>query len=160
MRTQIDVALVLNNAHLNAHASKASPEARARSPRHRKHPHQGFRLHPRRVARPREEEGQQKRRVAFHSGCESDPTPHSRTVNATLDKKDADAIRRLLVERLLKENRESLSLLSPAQVSGLIDVNAKTLADIKDLPRVTIIPGKIYRYRLADVKAWIERNRA
>ena len=81
-------------------------------------------------------------------------------MNATIDKKDADAIRRLLVERLLKENRESLSLLSPAQVSGLIDVNAKTLADIKDLPRVTIIPGKIYRYRLADVKAWIERNRA
>lgn len=73
---------------------------------------------------------------------------------------DVKRITRGLVERLLAENRESLSLLSPAQVSGLIDVNAKTLAEIKGLPRVTIIPGKIYRYRLADVKAWIERNRA
>lgn len=81
-------------------------------------------------------------------------------MNATLTKTDESAIRSALVAALLEENRESLSLLSPAQLSGLLDMDRKTLSEIKDLPRVTIVARKIYRYRLADVKAWIERNRA
>ena len=81
-------------------------------------------------------------------------------MNATIDKADSDAIRAALVERLLEESRASLCLLTPAQVAGLLDVQPATLTKIRDLPRVTIIPGKVYRYKLDDVKAWIERNRA
>jgi len=65
-----------------------------------------------------------------------------------------------LVDALIKENRDDLQLLSPAQTAGILDMSPKTLADIKGLPRITIVPNKIIRYRLADVKAWLESNRA
>lgn len=80
-------------------------------------------------------------------------------MKAELSPDDVKRISRGLVNAILEENRESLSLLSPAQVCGLLDVSLKTLADLS-IPRVTIVPGKIYRYRLADVKAWLESNRA
>ena len=60
-----------------------------------------------------------------------------------------------LVERLLLERREDLDLLTPAQVCGILDLNTKTL-DKLQIPRVTLIPGKAIRYRMADVKAWID----
>lgn len=79
---------------------------------------------------------------------------------AELTKEEREAIMGRLMERIYQENRESLELLSPAQVAGLLDISPKTLAEIKGLPRITIVPNKIIRYRLADVKAWLESNRA
>lgn len=59
-----------------------------------------------------------------------------------------------LIAHLIKEHGEKASLLSPAQVCGLLDVTPKTLAELK-IPRVVLGPQNI-KYRLADVTAFIE----
>ena len=58
---------------------------------------------------------------------------------------------------LINEWRDELELLSPSQVCGILDVNSKTLATL-DIPKVTVIPGKVHRYRASVVAAWIKAN--
>jgi hypothetical protein len=77
----------------------------------------------------------------------------------SLTPEDVEAIRAGLVAALLRDHREDLELLSPAQVAGILDVQVAYLKTLP-IPRITITPGKIYRYRLADVKAWLAENRA
>jgi hypothetical protein len=77
----------------------------------------------------------------------------------TLTAEESALVRAALVEKLLAEHREDLELLSPAQVAGILDVQVVYLKTLP-IPRITITPGKIYRYRLADVKAWLAENRA
>ncbi len=72
---------------------------------------------------------------------------------------DREKILRMVADGLLAENREELDLRSPTQVAGILDIAPKTLL-MTDCPRVTIVPNKVIRYRLADVKAWLESRRA
>lgn len=72
---------------------------------------------------------------------------------------EREAIIDRLAEQLISEYRGDLELFSPAQVAGILDLSIKTLATL-DIPRVTIVPNKIIRYRLSDVKAWLADNRA
>lgn len=61
-----------------------------------------------------------------------------------------------VVKFLLTERRDDLELLTPAQVCGILNVNQKTLDTLKDGPkRVTLVPGKVVRYRASKVAAYI-----
>jgi hypothetical protein len=60
-----------------------------------------------------------------------------------------------LVRRILSEKPDALTMLSGAQVCGLLNVNSKTL-DALPIPRAVILPGSVIRYRLTDVEAYIE----
>jgi len=62
-----------------------------------------------------------------------------------------------LVRRILSANWDTLTLLSGAQVCGILNVNQKTLDTLNaPIPRVVIIPGSVIRYRLSDVETYIE----
>lgn len=63
------------------------------------------------------------------------------------------------VEKLLSEHRDELDMISPAQAAGILDVAANTLTNL-DLPRITIIPGKVYRYRASAIKQYLAENEA
>jgi hypothetical protein len=63
------------------------------------------------------------------------------------------------IEPLLTEYRDELDLLSPAQVGGILDVSTNTLKDL-EIPRITLIPGKIYRYRASAIKQHLKENEA
>lgn len=76
------------------------------------------------------------------------------------DRQLADLIKEVkaeLVERLIKDHGDDLDLISPAQAAGILDVNNKTLADIPRhmLPRYVIVAGKVNKYRLSEVKAYL-----
>jgi len=71
-----------------------------------------------------------------------------------------DGARHDVATRLFTERRDDLQLLSPAQVCGLLDINQKTLDTLPDgPPRVTLIVGKVIRYRACDVAAYVERRK-
>lgn len=84
-------------------------------------------------------------------------------MNLSLTKDDRSSlledVRREIVRQIMSEETESLKLISISQVCGLLDVDRKTL-DTLDIPRVTIVAGRLYRYKRADVLAWIETRRA
>jgi hypothetical protein len=63
------------------------------------------------------------------------------------------------IEHLLAEHRDNLDLLSPAQVCGILDVSANTLTNLQ-IPKITIIPGKVYRYRASVIKQHLAENEA
>jgi hypothetical protein len=66
-------------------------------------------------------------------------------------------VRNDLVARILTEKADRLTLLSGAQVCGILNVNQKTLDTLNaPIPRVVIIPGSVIRYRLSDVERYIE----
>jgi hypothetical protein len=62
-----------------------------------------------------------------------------------------------LVRELILASHEEVALLTPSQVMGLMNVNHQTLAGM-NLPRVEIVPKRVIRYRLADVRRAIERR--
>jgi len=62
-----------------------------------------------------------------------------------------------LIEELITAHREEIQLLTAAQVCGILDVNPKTLSTTP-IPRVVVVPNKVIRYRLADVKKFIASN--
>ena len=63
------------------------------------------------------------------------------------------------VEKLLAEFGDDLQLLSPACVCGILDINQKTLDTLPDgPPRVTLVVGKVIRYRACDVAAYIRKR--
>lgn len=68
-----------------------------------------------------------------------------------------DETRKELVAMLMTENRDELTLISPAQAAGLLDVNPKTLTDL-NIPRVVLVPNRIVKYRMADIRAHILAN--
>ena len=65
-------------------------------------------------------------------------------------------VRADLVAKLMAEHKEAITLLSPAQAAGLLDINPQTLRGT-DCPRVVIAP-KVIKYRLSDITALIQRN--
>lgn len=77
---------------------------------------------------------------------------------ATLTNGDREAITAAMVRQLMAENRESLQLLTLAQVCGLLNVDGSRVKRLP-IPRCTITPGH-YRYRAADVAAFINSRTA
>jgi hypothetical protein len=67
-----------------------------------------------------------------------------------------DQTRTELVAKLMAESRDAITLLSPAQAAGLLDVNPRTLITI-GIPRVVLNP-KVIKYRLADIIALLDAN--
>jgi hypothetical protein len=74
-----------------------------------------------------------------------------------LTREDLEIARAQLVRELIDGNRDEVTLFSPAQVMGLLDINHATLAALP-IPRVEIIPRRVIRYRLADVKEFISKH--
>lgn len=71
-----------------------------------------------------------------------------------LTRADLEIARAQLVRELIDGNKDEVTLLSPAQVMGLLNVNHQTLSG-SSIPRVEIIPKRVIRYRLADIKKFI-----
>lgn len=65
--------------------------------------------------------------------------------------------RRELVAKLISGHREEITLISPAQAAGLLDVTVNTLSSLH-IPRVVIVPHRVVKYRLADIRAFITEN--
>ncbi len=61
---------------------------------------------------------------------------------ATLNKDQVQEVIAALVQALIAQNADAFGMLSPAQAAGMLDIAPKTLADIRDLPRITVIPRK------------------
>ena len=78
---------------------------------------------------------------------------------ATLTPAQIAEVQSAVVSKLIDHHHVELDLISPAQLSGILDLSLRTILTL-DIPRVTIVPNKIYRFRLSDVKAWLEKNRA
>jgi hypothetical protein len=70
-------------------------------------------------------------------------------------------VRSDLVERIMVDAGGDLTLMSGAQVCGLLNINQKTLDALGTLlPRVSIVPGSVIRYRLSDVRSFIQSRTA
>lgn len=71
---------------------------------------------------------------------------------------DREAITAAMVRELMTEHRESLQLLTTAQVCGLLNLDAQTVKTLL-IPRCTLKPGQ-HRYRAADVSEFIAARTA
>jgi hypothetical protein len=67
-----------------------------------------------------------------------------------------DAAKAEVVRSLLAENRDDLSLLSPSQAAGILDVNINTLGTL-GIPRIELAP-KMIRYRVADIRKFLSQK--
>jgi hypothetical protein len=65
-----------------------------------------------------------------------------------------DASRTELVNRLILEKGASITLLSPSQAAGILDIRPNTLTRLP-IPRVAL-DTKLIKYRLSDITAFIE----
>ncbi len=63
--------------------------------------------------------------------------------------------REMLVARLYDELAINIQLVSKARAAGLLDVDTKTMDDV-GIPKVRI--GKLIKYRLKDIVAYLEAN--
>lgn len=63
-----------------------------------------------------------------------------------------------LVRALLQDLSSELQLLTQAQVCGILDVTVTTLNTLP-IPKVQVIQGKVIRYRVSDVVAFLESRR-
>lgn len=61
-----------------------------------------------------------------------------------------------IVRSLLAENRDDLSLLSPSQAAGILDLNVTTLGTL-GIPRIELAP-KMIRYRVADIRKFLSQK--
>jgi hypothetical protein len=62
-----------------------------------------------------------------------------------------------IVQHILTECRDRITLISRSQAAGLLNVEPRTL-DAIGIPRAAFCVGKIIRYRLADIASFIEAN--
>ena len=60
-----------------------------------------------------------------------------------------------LVKRLYDELAADIQLISKSRLAGLLDLDGRTLEAVS-IPRVQV--GKLIKYRLKDVVAWLEAN--
>jgi hypothetical protein len=65
-----------------------------------------------------------------------------------------DASRTELVNRLILEKGASITLLSPSQAAGILDIRPNTLSKLP-IPRI-VLDTKLIKYRLSDISAFIE----
>jgi hypothetical protein len=66
-----------------------------------------------------------------------------------------EQVKTTMVERLLGDRRDDLQLLTPQQVSGLLNLDPRSWQG--SIPRVVVTPST-YRYRAADVAAYIAKR--
>lgn len=57
---------------------------------------------------------------------------------------------------LLSAHRDALTLMSPAQLAGILDVNVRFALELP-IPRIELAP-KVIRYRVADVESYLSKN--
>lgn len=77
------------------------------------------------------------------------------------DKQLADLIKEVkaeLVERLVTECKDELDLITTSQASGILDVNPQTLSKLP-IPRYVFVAGKLVKYRLSEVRAYVASTR-
>lgn len=67
--------------------------------------------------------------------------------------------RREFVQTLIEKNADGFGLISRAQAGGILDVAPNTLASIPGLKPVELIPGKVVKYRLADIRALVAKKK-
>lgn len=72
----------------------------------------------------------------------------------------ADA-RQDIVTHVIASHKDDLDTISTAQAGGILDISAATLSNIprKQLPRYVIIPNKVVKYRLSEVRAYLATTR-
>lgn len=63
--------------------------------------------------------------------------------------------RKELVDRLYHELAEDVQTISKAKLAGMLDVDPKTI-EAMGIPRVPFTVGKLIKYRLKTVIAWLE----
>lgn len=68
-----------------------------------------------------------------------------------------ESVKGSLLEKLYSEQREDLGLVSPAQACGMLDVSPQTLR-VLEIPRVVLIPNKLIKYKISDIKKHIQEN--
>jgi hypothetical protein len=68
-----------------------------------------------------------------------------------------DETRKELVGTILADHGDALKLVSPSQAAGILDVTTTTLGRLP-IPRVVIDAKRMVRYRLSDIRAFIEAN--
>ena len=80
----------------------------------------------------------------------------------TLTKAERDELireaRRELVAELITMHKDDFDLVSRSQAGGILDVAPNTLSSIKGLKPVELIPGKVVKYRLSDIKALVAKK--
>jgi hypothetical protein len=59
-----------------------------------------------------------------------------------------------LVRSLITQHKDDFDYISPAQTAGILDVNPKTLSTLP-IPRYVISVGKVVKYRLSEVRAYL-----
>lgn len=82
-------------------------------------------------------------------------------MNLTLSRAQVDQVieeaKAEIVSRLIGEAGE-VRLLSPTQTAALLDVTTNSLSKLH-IPQIRLTPTSSIRYRLADVRSYIEKNR-
>lgn len=63
-----------------------------------------------------------------------------------------------LVIHLITQHKDELDYISPAQAAGILDVNPKTLMGLK-IPRYVLVVGKVIKYRLSEVLAYLQTTK-
>lgn len=64
-----------------------------------------------------------------------------------------------LVASLITQHKNDWDYISPAQAAGILDVNSKTLLNMKKIHRYPIVVGKVVKYRLSEVLAYVQSTR-
>jgi|APGre2960657404_1045060.scaffolds.fasta_scaffold280427_2 hypothetical protein len=62
-----------------------------------------------------------------------------------------------IVQHILTECRDRITLISRSQAAGLLNVEPRTM-DAMGIPRVSLCVGKRIGYRLSDIVSYIEAN--
>lgn len=65
-------------------------------------------------------------------------------------------VRKEFVAELISQHKQDFDLISPAQAAGILDVAPNTLRNIAGLNPITIIPRKVIKYKLSEIKALLE----
>ena len=65
-----------------------------------------------------------------------------------------DDARSEFVACLIREKGDAVTLLSPSQAAGILDVRPNTLTKLP-IPRI-VLDSKLIKYRLSDITAFIE----
>jgi hypothetical protein len=63
-----------------------------------------------------------------------------------------DLARKELVAALIVQHKKDFDLISPAQAGGILDIAPNTLRKVPGLVQIDVIPRKVIRYKLSDIK--------
>lgn len=63
-----------------------------------------------------------------------------------------------LVIHLITQHKDEFDYISPAQAAGILDVNPKTLMGLP-IPRYVLVVGKVIKYRISEVLAYLKTTK-